>query len=136
MRIVTTPDFCKACLEGLWISLLKRVNLIDSLTESCTRKDSSTTWVKSLNLDLVPLAQFREDGPINDEVYAITWKKDGVVMDKFKDKTYINVDDEESLGQYTVSVKFSTDEVRVDEEGRLQSSVEHNITTHCQDTYN
>lgn len=137
MRVVTTPNFCKVCIEGLWLSLLKRVNLIDNLTESCTRENLSGAWTKTLNLDLVPLAQFRdgEDEPINSEAYTIIWEKDGVTIDEFANKTYISMDDKDSIGQYTISVEFSTDEVRVDKEGLLKSRLRHDVTRRCRETF-
>ncbi len=141
MRVVTTPDFCKACTEGLWLSLLKRVNLIDNLTESCIRVTSSSDWVKSLTIDLVPLAHLRlpdsvvqrEGETINNEAYAITWTKDGVVQDEFTNQTSISIFDSSSLGKYVVSVQFYTDEVRVDKDGLLKSSLEYDVTRSCGD---
>ncbi|KAF9453158.1 hypothetical protein P691DRAFT_802037 [Macrolepiota fuliginosa MF-IS2] len=136
MRVVTTPNFCKVCIEGLWLSLLKRVNLIDNFTESCTRAGLPDPWAKSFNLELVPLAQLRQgvEGPINNEAYAIVWEKDGVVLDEFANQTYVTVDDAGSVGVYTVSVKFSTDEVRVDKEGLLKASLRHEVKTRCRDS--
>ncbi|KAK7689832.1 hypothetical protein QCA50_006471 [Cerrena zonata] len=61
MRIVTTPNFCKACLEGLWHSLLRRVDLIDDIVTDCEIAPGfPTTWKRTLDLKLVPLAQFRD----------------------------------------------------------------------------
>ncbi|EKM79164.1 hypothetical protein AGABI1DRAFT_106739 [Agaricus bisporus var. burnettii JB137-S8] len=139
MRIVTSPDLCKVCTEGLWIHLLKSVNLIDDLTESCTH--SSSTWTKILTLDLVPLAHLRNpeenNEPINNESYAIIWKKDGIVLDEFANMTSIAIEDNDNndqvLGRYEVFVKFSTDEIRLDEEGRTSSSRVYDVTTHCED---
>jgi len=139
MRVVTTPNFCKACIEGLWLSLLKRVNLIDNVTESCTRVTSSNDWVKSLTVDLVPLAHLRssdslaweEHETINNEAYTIMWTKDGVAMEDFTNQTSINIVDDGSLGKYTVSVQFYTNEVRVDKDGLLKSSLEYDVTTRC-----
>jgi hypothetical protein len=142
MRIVTSPDFCKVCTEGLWMHLLERVNLIDDLSEQCSHShlsSSSSTWIKMLTLDLVPLAHLRDknghDETINNEAYAIIWKKDGAVLDKFTNQTFVAIEDngDDVLGRYEVFVKFSTDEIRVDEEGRTRSSMVHDITTHCED---
>jgi len=132
MRIVTTPNYCKVCLEGLWLSLLKRIDLIDGLTESCIR-NTGTQWSKALNLDLIALAHLRETdsfGPSN-EAYSITWKKDGKVLDIFQDQTYISLPDTEAVGKYSVHVQFHTDEVRLDREGYLTSEREYEITSSC-----
>lgn len=147
MRVVTSPNFCKACIEGLWLSLLKRVTLIDNMTESCTRVTPSNgwdNWVKSFTVDLVPLAHLRLAGSlagnkheineiINNEAYSITWTKDGVVMEDFTNQTFFNIFDHHSLGKYTVSVQFYTDEVRVDKDGLLKSSLDYDVTTRCRD---
>jgi hypothetical protein len=93
-------------------------------------------------LDLVPLAHLRHeeghDGPINNESYTIIWKKDGIVLDKFVNQTFVAIEDDgdEVLGRYEVFVKFSTDEIQLDEEGRTQSSMVLDITTHCEDDQN
>jgi len=141
MRIVTTPNFCKVCLEGLWLSLLKRIDLIDGLTESCVR-NTGTRWFKSLNLDLIALAHLREtlDETLDDEsfgspneAYSITWKKDGKILDIFQDQTYISLLDTEAVGKYSIHVQFQTDEVRFDGEGLLTSVREYEISLRCQD---
>ena len=132
MRIVTTPNFCKVCLEGLWLSLLKRIDLIDGLTESCVR-NTGTQWFKALNLDLIALAHLRETnsfGPSN-EAYSITWKKDGNVLDIFQDQTYISLPDTEAGGKYSIHVQFHTDEVRLDRKGYLTSVREYEVTSSC-----
>jgi len=132
MRIVTTPNFCKVCLEGLWLSLLKRIDLIDGLTESCVR-NTGTQWFKALNLDLIALAHLRETdsfGPSN-EAYSITWKKDGNVLDTFQDQTYISLPDTEAVGKYNIHVQFHTDEVRLDRKGYLTSVREYEVISSC-----
>lgn len=144
MRVVTTPNFCKVCIEGLWLSLLKRIDLIDNLTASCQQgTDAGVPWFRSLNLDLIPLAHLRKapegeedsltESP-NNEVYSITWAKDGEVLERFQDQTQISLKDEEAVGKYTVHVEFSTDEVRVDKDDLLTSVREYEVTSLCQDT--
>lgn len=87
MRIVTTPNFCKACLEGLWLSLLRRVDFIDTVTSSCTQVGvSPPRFHRVLDLDLVPLGQFRLSGEqVQKESYSIAWKKDGVALEETLD---------------------------------------------------
>ncbi|KAK7464905.1 hypothetical protein VKT23_006114 [Stygiomarasmius scandens] len=129
MRIVTTPNFCKVCLEGLWHALLSRVNLIDRVSESC---DGST---KVLNASLVPLAQLRTDVPLSlmaDESYSITWSKDGDVLEAWTNKTVAEISGGAKAGDKVVlEVGFSTPEVKVDKEGHLKDRLEYALTDSC-----
>ncbi|KAF5360455.1 hypothetical protein D9756_004955 [Leucocoprinus leucothites] len=143
MRVVTSPNFCKVCTEGLWLSLMKRVDLVDRLTESCCHStESGATWLRSLNLDLIPLAHLRQapEGdedilePPNNEMYSITWIKDDEVLEEFQDETSIILPDEAGVGNYTILVRFSTDEVMVDEDMVMTSQWEYEVTSLCQDT--
>ncbi|EIW81109.1 hypothetical protein CONPUDRAFT_124060 [Coniophora puteana RWD-64-598 SS2] len=125
MRMVTSPDFCSVCLEGLWLSLLARVDLIDSVSASCVPPSWGPDWTRSISLDLLPLAQFREDGQSGKdrgEAYAVTWRKGGVVLEVHANKTALAVPDSAAPGVYTAEVEFMTDEVRKDEKGRLKAS--------------
>ena len=85
MRIVTSPNFCKVCLEGLWYSLLRRVDLIDDLEVECSSQAGGTGFLRTANLKLVPLAQFRADAVTANESYSVTWYKDGKVLDAADD---------------------------------------------------
>ncbi|KAG6812511.1 hypothetical protein H0H92_002510 [Tricholoma furcatifolium] len=126
MRSVTTPNFCKVCIEGLWLSLLKNIKLIDSVKEGCERRQASESdqgtssgWVKTLELELLPLAQFRKDGARVNESYAIRWWKGRQALEEFANQTSIELDDESAVGTYSIDVTFITDEVRVDENDHL-----------------
>ena len=125
MRIVTTPDFCKVCLEGLWHHLLNRVDLIDDLDVGC---DGQT---RTVNLTLVPLAQYRTDAVESEESYAVTWYKDGRVLGLHANSTLLELDDFEALGHYTVDVQFTTEEVRLDTRGLLRSRANFTIDERC-----
>jgi len=129
MRIVTTPNFCSACTEGLWMSLLKRVHLIDDIYTSC-RQDVSGEWKRTIGLELVPLAQFREDPVVPTESYTVVWSKGGEILDELTNKTNIVVDDEAGI-TYDVSVEFATEEVRVDREGYLKALGEFILLGKC-----
>ncbi|RDB19088.1 hypothetical protein Hypma_014325 [Hypsizygus marmoreus] len=140
MRIVTSPNFCKVCIEGLWLSLLRRVSLIDDVKEACEWRPvplTSTTqegsWIKTLDLQLVPLAQFRSDAPEveRNESYTITWWKDRRVLKEFTNMTRIEVAGDHQLGTYSISVKFSTDEVKVDKEKLLSSGIKYTVKSNC-----
>ncbi|KAH9950639.1 IgA peptidase M64-domain-containing protein [Amylocystis lapponica] len=137
MRIVTTPNFCKVCLEGLWLSLLRRVDFIDDMRSTCVWEvvDPSPvrgagTWKRMLELDLVPVAHLREEPVAQKENYAITWTKDGAVMEAFTNKTQIEVDGD-VIGTYAVDVHFDTEEVRVDVDGLLASRGEYIVARKC-----
>ncbi|EJF60979.1 IgA peptidase M64-domain-containing protein [Dichomitus squalens] len=128
MRIVTTPNFCKACVEGLWHALLRRVSLVDSLTPSCSQ--STLEPERVLDLSLVPLAHLR-DAPVGvEEGYAITWVRDGVEVPAFANQTRL-VDDANTVGSYVARVKYWTEEVKVDPEGLLETIVGVVVTTRC-----
>ncbi|KAG2102294.1 IgA peptidase M64-domain-containing protein [Suillus discolor] len=124
MRSVTKPNFCKVCLEGLWLSLLKRIDLIDNFKIMCG-DDRHRTF----EVDLVPLAEFREHPVSSEESYTIAWSKDGKVLPQFANMTHVDVGDE--VGTYHVDVQFSTEEVRVDKDGLLGASRSFTVTEPC-----
>ncbi|KAG1727908.1 IgA peptidase M64-domain-containing protein [Suillus occidentalis] len=124
MRSVTKPNFCKVCLEGLWLSLLKRIDLIDNSKIICGRDRHRT-----LEVDLVPLAELREHPVSSEESYSITWSKDGKVIPHFANMTHVDVGDE--VGMYHIDVQFSTEEVRVDKGKLLGASRSFTVTETC-----
>ncbi|CDO72166.1 hypothetical protein BN946_scf184970.g18 [Trametes cinnabarina] len=129
MRIVTTPNFCKACTEGLWYALLRHVDLIEDLQAGCEQDDSGK-WARTLELNLVPLAHLR-DSPIDvEESYTITWMKDGHLVKDFANKTKL-VDDGDAVGSYVAHVQYTTEEVRVDKDGLLASTAANFVATSC-----
>ncbi|KAJ7766478.1 IgA peptidase M64-domain-containing protein [Mycena maculata] len=126
MRLVTTPNFCKACLEGLWLKLLRDVTLIDTIDESCAPPASSgPTPTSTLTLRLVPLAQFRTSAVAGlDESYTVTWSKDGVVLPAWTNKTQVDA----APGTYAVDVKYTTTEVRVDPTNLLTAHMNYTVS--------
>jgi len=128
MRTVTFPNLCKVCLETLWINLLKDLAFVDNFKESC--KMGHTSTLKVLELDLLPLANLRKIPIVPKEAYTITWEKDGQVLSQFTNKTKAEIEDAKSLGVYTIYVKFSTEEVRL-ESPSAQKYSHHKITTLC-----
>ncbi|KAL1946047.1 hypothetical protein VTO73DRAFT_15174 [Trametes versicolor] len=129
MRIVTTPNFCKSCTEGLWHALLHRVDPIDDLQPGCTR-DASGNSARTLELSLVPLAHLREHPVDVAESYTITWSKDGAVVEAFANETTL-VDEPDAVGSYAVHVQYTTEEVRVDPRGLLTSTAAVFVGTRC-----
>ncbi|TFY81167.1 hypothetical protein EWM64_g2845 [Hericium alpestre] len=132
MRLTTTPHFCRACVEGLWLSLLGRVDPIDDLTATCVQDAASKTWKHAVNATLLPLGQFRAEAPLVKESYTISWKKDGRALEDFANKTVVLVDDgDDALGVYEVGVEFVTEEVRSDPDGLLKTGAKVHITEKC-----
>ncbi|KAK0244496.1 IgA peptidase M64-domain-containing protein [Armillaria nabsnona] len=125
MRLVTASNFCKVCLEGLWHALLSKVNLIDGVSEGCSGES------KTLSVELIPLAQFRQVLIEPTESYTITWSRDGEVIEEFTNKTTLIVD-ENGGATYTVTAKYVTTEVIVDKEGHLVDSMEYTVTGACE----
>jgi hypothetical protein len=124
MRQVTTPNFCKACLEGLWLALLRNISLIDAVEESCSPAGVLTT----LTLRLVPLAQFRAAAVQGlNESYSVTWTKDGRALEDLANKTEVEV----GPGRYVVEVKYTTSEVRVDRDNVLNARMEYAVEGGC-----
>jgi hypothetical protein len=111
------------------MSLLSKVDLIDSFGGVCEHQDDKWTWTLSLNL--LPLAEYREV-PVEGESYNIVWRKDGIQLPAHANKTRLDIDDGwQALGTYTVDVRFGTDEVRKDPEGLLISSAHYTIKDSC-----
>ena len=132
---MTTPNFCKVCLEGLWLSLLRRVNLIDGIKEDCQERtmgdDAPALWVKTIEVQLIPLAHLRFDAQASRESYTIIWRKDGQILDEFTNKTVLEIDNHLIPANYSLSVGFATDEVRRDDDGVLQSRQDLVISERC-----
>ncbi|KAH9850218.1 IgA peptidase M64-domain-containing protein [Lenzites betulinus] len=131
MRIVTTPNFCKPCLEGLWHALLRRVDLIEDLRPACAPSASASgASVRTLDLSLVPLAHLREHPVGVEESYTITWLKDGAVVEAFANQTRLE-DAGDAMGSYVVRVQYATEEVRVDKDELLSSTAAVFVGSTC-----
>ncbi|ETW82139.1 hypothetical protein HETIRDRAFT_61336 [Heterobasidion irregulare TC 32-1] len=134
MRLTTGPNFCKVCIEGLWYSLLSRVDPIDSLETDCRLDAETETWKRTLNVTLIPLGQFREDPPDARESYTIVWTQDGKELTRFANQTVVVVDDDEGLGEFGVGVRFVTEEVRSDPSGLLETSASVVVSSTCSES--
>lgn len=132
MRVVISPNFCKVCTEKLWLNLLERVDFIDDIKESCVQQhhSSGSGWSKVIDLHLLPLAHLRKTPVGPDESYTITWKKDGSLLPRFTNKTRIELDSESAIGEYTIKVKFATEEIRLKSK-KLVSGVRYAVKTKC-----
>ncbi|PVH96635.1 hypothetical protein DM02DRAFT_617107 [Periconia macrospinosa] len=109
MRTMQSVDFCDACMEGLWLSLMNPLSLIDNITQAA-QPDGST----NVTVDLLPLAQFRQVPNAHAEAYTVFWygEDEDVVLDEFTNKTSALIDS--STTEFGVEVRFWTEQVRVD----------------------
>lgn len=147
MRNVVTPNFCKVCIEELWLSLLRRISIIESVEGGCT----------SFGINLLPLAQFRTNETLveTEESYEIVWsrKREGNsllitvgrfyqtfagqrdwIFEDFSGKTELVLsesDDVEPGDNIAVTVQFFTQEVRLDEKGYLRGWAKWSIGGEC-----
>lgn len=131
MRLVTTPNFCSVCIEGLWLEMAKRINLIDSIQTGCALKAPGHAK-RFVELKLLSLAQFRDDVSFAEkrsEAYIIEWSKDGQVLPDFTNQTIIDM--ENTTGNFSVQVRFVTDEVRLDDKGYLTAKASIEVKGNC-----
>ena len=127
MRVVTSTNFCNVCLEGLWLSLLKRVNLIDIFSVTLPVGDSTPAEPAVLQLTLVPFGELRQPRTdVATEAYTIVWEKDGTPLPQFVNMTKVTMS-ENVHGAWCVFVKLHTPAVRVDLDHLLESRVEFHI---------
>lgn len=114
MRRVYSADFCSACIEGLWLSLLTELTLIDNITQ-VAQPDGST----NVTLDLIPLAEFRQVPNPHQEAYTILWYGTDVdtPLEEWTNSTSALLGPD--VTEAGVEVKFWTEQVRVDNEGVL-----------------
>ena len=108
------------CVEGLWLELLSRVNLIDDISLRCSL-DTFSSAQRVINLHLVDLLRNKEARA----AYGVKWMRDGMELVQFANQTSISVESERVT--FTVHVQFFTEEVRIDPLDYLQSTVEINV---------
>ncbi|KAI2619552.1 IgA peptidase M64-domain-containing protein [Hypomontagnella submonticulosa] len=115
MRDTYSANFCDACIEGLWESLLKPLSLIDNVTQ-VVQSDGST----NVTLDLLPLAQFRKVPNPHAESYTILWygADENVVLEKWTNSTSALIGPD--IAEFGVEVTFWTEQVRVDKASVLK----------------
>ncbi|KAH8923272.1 hypothetical protein BT69DRAFT_1219226 [Atractiella rhizophila] len=113
MRQVTSTDFCTVCKEGLWLSILSRVSLIDDISYDCESD------IISLTLVSFPKEQ--------DVTYSVTWYFDGEQIEEWDDLQEVNVD-EHTVEIVKVKVELKTPEIRKDEKGYSVDEAEVVIT--------
>ena len=116
MRNMTSVDFCAPCIEGMWLELLNRMSLIDDLDVATV---SGTTTV---TLTPIKLAQFREGVPRDGEAYTVQWSRNGVVQANLNNLFTFSGTQASLAGSWTVTLEFTTPEIRVDNLGSTVST--------------
>lgn len=127
MRNMSSPDFCVVCLEGMWLNLLSRISLIDSVNVTTDAK------VASAVLHALPLGQKRhrpaatttttdDAAPATDERYVLTWLRNGQEQPELQDRFEWTLPLEAARGQWVAKLHFLTPEVRYDPRGYTTSS--------------
>jgi len=92
MRDMTSTELCTACSESVWLRFLARMSLIDAVRVDVDSANP-TTGLVAVVLEVVPVAQFRPGGPINNERYILNWEHNGMfflninLFPRFKKKT-------------------------------------------------
>ncbi|OTA96772.1 hypothetical protein M434DRAFT_389786 [Hypoxylon sp. CO27-5] len=114
MRNTYSPDFCNACIEGLWLSLLRPLSFLDNVTQVAS-PDSST----NVTLDLLPLADFRQVPNEHQEAYTILWygADEDTAIEEWTNKTSALF--APNVTEFGVEVRFWTEQVRVDRDNVL-----------------
>ncbi|KAF8583338.1 hypothetical protein K439DRAFT_1653512 [Ramaria rubella] len=114
MRVVTSPNLCSVCLEGLWLSLLKRVSLIDTLYPDALKL--------ILELALIPFGE--RDNSRRKEFYTTVWQRDGVTLPQYSNSTRIMLKQDDVYREWRATVQLHTPEVKSDPNRLLESSIQ------------
>ncbi|KIJ54835.1 hypothetical protein M422DRAFT_24726 [Sphaerobolus stellatus SS14] len=128
MRNMTSPKFCNVCKEGLWMSIMKRVSVIDSLTVLIRDKPGKGGWppkyLLAVWLTALPPPERDASGvDLPGASYSVHWQKDGVYLAQYANQTKIElISEPEVVGNWTVTVEFSLVEVKKDPYHLLRSS--------------
>ncbi|KAK3811982.1 MAG: IgA peptidase M64-domain-containing protein [Benniella sp.] len=153
MRNMASTEFCSVCKEGLWLRLLSKASLLDSIDVECQRsrvfesemghkhhhKDHKNhkKVLTSFGVEakVIPLGQFREDPSKRTEGEELTarWFRDGVHQAKLDGqfKIKVKVHDE---GVWEFQTELKTSQVRKDPRGLLKASKVFVLAKHlCSD---
>lgn len=122
MRITNEPEFCSVCIEGLWMSLLSRVDPIDRMDASCAFDETTGKWTRTLALELVDLTK--------SGAYELEWQKDGVTVPAWADQSTVEIAGDEE-GSFEVFVRFLTEEIRLDPNGYTRSNATFIVGSPC-----
>lgn len=111
--------FCSVCLEGLTLSLLGRVSLIEDTRVTCaTEGNAHMARHASFSLDLLNMT---------DATYTIQWFRGDIELNAFENKTRIDIpvsllqsDWTSAEEMYTAKVRLSLPHVRLGDREELQ----------------
>jgi hypothetical protein len=113
MRNMMSDKFCPICKEGMWMSLLKRVSLLDKVEIHC-HSDSVSVRLKL----------------IGRKHYRVRWfQGQNQEVNDLEDKVHWTRQYQNSQGPWEARISFSTSEVRDDPKGLLE--FEHRFTIKC-----
>jgi len=117
MRDMESRVFCPICKEGMWMQFLQRMTLLDDVEVTGTAENTQ------VQLKAVPLAQLR-DQPVAGltERYSVVWKKDGSEQSQLADQFSFSGAASELSGNWEVTLLYTTEEVRKDDDNLLTSS--------------
>jgi len=107
MRNMSSPVFCRPCVENIWLQFLRRISLIDQVTVT-----GNDTFV-NVSVIAIPLAQLRDE-PVLGERYTVTWSRGGVVDVGLNDVFSWARPRSSVTGSWAVTIKFTTLEIRSD----------------------
>ncbi|KAI1212081.1 IgA peptidase M64-domain-containing protein [Annulohypoxylon truncatum] len=109
MRSVYSVDFCEACIEGLWLSLLDSVKLIENFTEIVEPNPDGSTLVK---IDLLPLGKYRTINTTHAEEYEILWYggEENIILEDWTNKTHAFIVPDTT--EFGIEVRFWSDQIR------------------------
>lgn len=115
MRDMQSENFCSVCVEGLWLRLLGLpVSFLDNITQ-VTQQDGTTL----VELDLLPLAEFRQVPTSHREAFSISWYDESTagLLSEWANSTTARLPT--GVTEFTVEIRFWTEQVRVDTDGVL-----------------
>jgi len=133
MRLVTSPNFCSPCIEGLWLSLFRRVGLIDTFGGAAHPPDDHLDKNHTvITLGFLSLGQFRgqdqdEDPDLESpkEHVSVTYSKleDEKKYPEFQDSSEFVIKEEDYGKWFRADVQFHTEEVRNDPHNTLTNGL-------------
>lgn len=121
MRNMSSPAFCKPCIEGMWQQFMMRMSLIDGVVVDVDGEDAS------VSMQVVPLGQFREVAvPGVTERYTVSYTFEGVPQPQFDDQFVFDVGPA-FAGAWTATMVYETSEVRYDPSNLLTFTYDFNV---------
>ncbi len=121
MRNMNSHRFCSVCKENNWMHFLTKMTMVDDV--AVTPLADGKVKVR---VSIPPLGQFRPT-PLAGEMVEITWKKDGQIVPLLMNQQEWEATRVESEGDWSVSVRFITPEVRKDPRNLLTAEEEFSI---------